>query len=432
MRSRRLLILIICSFAIISSLQAGGTNFTPLFGARTLSLNGLYIAGTDGLNCSWTNPAGFAFMTGREINISLLDRMEQQEFESPTGGLHRSYRNDDLSLGGGVYYNIFPGMTAAFAYNKLIDYQVDWPYATYRRSDSLSSVAAFDMRNQLKVSAITPSFAIAFGDFALGLGLNVYYISQLIAFPVNNTRWQNGKGLLAYQFNYDQNAWSFGFNLGVLANLNDNLRLGISARSGVKTTLKGKANSLMFAQLDSDASSSDLSNEFKLPWIFSLGIVYKLSGSLSLNLDGSYSLWKNIKNNYTFTFSNQLWQQSLNAFDSLTGFQPGNFQFLTKNCIDAGLGLEYGSLDQGFSYRLGYRFSQSPIEPASYSLLLPSLDQHWMSIGVGYKSEDLYLDASVTYVLGVKKEVFRNGLPELSGTYRTNNVVPAITLHFNL
>jgi long-chain fatty acid transport protein len=411
---------------------AGGTSFTSIFGSRTLSLNGLYIAGIDGLNCTWNNPAGLAFLTGREISISFLDRTGQQQFESSSAGLRRSFRNDDLSLAGGLYYNIVPGITAALGYNKIIDYSVDWPYALYRKVDTLSAIATFDFTNNLKVNAISPSVALAFGNVALGLTLNAYYIAQYSTFPINNSRWTSGRGLVAYQYILDQNAWAFGFNLGLMTNLSDKIRIGLSARSAAKASLKGSAKTLMFAQVDSSSLSSiNTSGDFKLPWVLAMGLIYKAS-ELAINIDASLSLWKSIRNNYMFSFQNQFWQRSLSTFDSLTGVQGANLNFSTRNSIEAGIGIEYGSDQQGYSFRFGYRFSQSPLSPSSLSMLFPLLDQHWFSIGLGYKGEDYYIDAAFAYVIGVNKDVLRYGIPDLSGTYKTNGIIPSITLHFGL
>jgi hypothetical protein len=98
-------------------------------GGPTLARNGLYIAGTDGLTAAMMNPAGVVYLNGRALELSIFDRLEQHDYDSPTQGLFRSYREDNFSFGGGAYWVFSPNLASAITYYQPLDYQVNWPFA---------------------------------------------------------------------------------------------------------------------------------------------------------------------------------------------------------------------------------------------------------------------------------------------------------------
>ncbi|MCU7495455.1 MAG: hypothetical protein HF314_18015 [Ignavibacteria bacterium] len=426
MMFRKYLIAAALFVAMPGWLWAGGTGLYPLFSARTIGLNGLYFAGYDGVNS--LNPAALGNLTGMGLTISGADILDQQEFKGDKEGLFKAYRNDNISLSAGFFWNIQPGFSAALTYQPYINYEVDWPFTIFRMQDSNAVILAFDMTNRIKASAISPSVAYSLGSLTLGLSANVYYVQQFSAFPLQNDR---GRGDAAYQFEYDQNAWTYGFTLGVMADMTEDLRIGATLKSGFKAKLKGTAKSIMFADLDSTAYQTDVSSEYSAPWVAGLGVVYRLKENMFLNADVSYSLWGSIKKTMDFTLDNPVWQSGLSGSDSLVGINPSSINLNYRNTISAGLGFEYSD-GEGMAYRFGYRFSQSPNSNATYSMLFPGVDQHWFSFGIGYTGEGYTVDASLAYSLGVSKNISSGSLPALEGKYSSSGIVPAVSIHFVL
>lgn len=427
MKLNRILILLITAVTLLNGpLSAGGTNYYSLYGARTLALNGLYIAGIDGLNSTFSNPASLSYLTGSGLRLTVADLLEQQEFNSTRNGLFNSYRNDNFNLGGGLYWNFAPGMTAAVAYQPFVNYEVDWPYTVFSTRDSNAVILAFDMTNRLNVSAISPSFGISFGTISLGLSANIYHVTQFLAFPLQNNRPQ---GLAGYQVEYDEDAWAYGFTLGAMADLSENLRLGLMVRSAFKADLKGDAKSNMFAALDSTETNVNVASKFEMPWVMGLGAVYKLSQSVAMNIDMSYSLWGNTQKTTNFTTENRLWQNGLNQTDSLLGISPASIPMNLRNSFSAGLGFEITGSEE-MSYRFGYRFSQSPNTAESYTMLTPGVSQHWFSFGIEYRDENYTVDAGIAYSAGVSRQVNNGAFSPTSGKYSSNNIVPAVSINY--
>lgn len=428
----KIIIAVVFILGSYMQLSAGGTDYIPVFGARPLALNGLYIAGNSGLTASFFNPASLSLLNGKGIELTAIDRLEQQVFDSRTNGLYNSFRDNNSSFGGGLYWQLNENITAALTYGQIIDYEVNWPYAMVRRADSLSALLAFDMNNITKVDAISPSIAVNLGSITLGLSANIYKISNSSAFPLGNPLWYSkGRGTAAYQFNYEQNAWSFGGTIGALADLSASLKLGAFIKSGFKASMDGNAKSTLFSSVDSSKITQvNIKSNYELPWSMGLGFVYRIADDLSLNVDAVYSLWGSTQKSLNINFDNQQWQNRLSGVDSLTGITPGSIVLSYNNTLDAGFGFEYTSIS-GMKYRIGYRYSQSPNSDETYNFLLPGIDKHWVTAGFGYTDENLTFDAAIAYSFGFNKEINRTGnYSTLSGKYSSDNYVPTITLQY--
>jgi opacity protein-like surface antigen len=421
---------IFLAYLITPQILAGGLNLKPAMGTRTLSLDGLYFAGVDGVASTIVNPAGLGFLTGKQINLSVIDRIGQEKFDNSIKGPFLSFNDDIYSFGGGIYLNFSEGFTGAVSYGRIVDYEVDWPYALFRKSDTLSAVHAFDMFNRIYVDAITPALSIKLGNIFLGLSGNGYHIKQEVAFPRGNDLWFQGLGEAAYQIDYSQDAWAFGVTFGIIVNFSNNLKAGLTVRSGYKADMKGTAKSNLLGDIDSVSSFTDVSSNFEMPWEIGAGINYNLSENLCLNIDFAYNLYGSIQKDETFNLNNSTWQNRLSGVDSLTGLNPQSFPLQYNNSIEAGIGIEY-SAPGGLTYSAGYRYSQSPNADVTYSMLSPQVDQHWFSIGINYIDENIIIDASIAYSLGLSKQIIST-VPNLTGKYSSNIFVPSITLHYIL
>lgn len=429
MRSIIYLISLWILFAVASPLLAGDTNLISVFGAKTFARNGLYFAGQDGLAAISANPAALTLPQGWGIEGTVMDRAGRQETMFNNRSLHRSFRDNDLNFAAGVYWAISPRLTAALAYYPASDYEVEWPYAVLREKPGSSVVLVFDMFNRLQADALTPAIGLKLGKVKVGLAANIYRVSQHTAFPQANELWFSGTGLSAYQFEFEQDGWAVGGNLGMMANISDRLRIGAVVRSAYKASLDGTATSQMFVDLDSGQSTVNLSSDFEMPWVLGAGAVYKLNATTEFNIDASYSLWGSTQESYDFGFSSLVWETGLVMADTVTGISGGTFALQYENALDLGIGFEYAP-PQGLTYRFGYRFSKSPNSEMTYNLLFPGVDQHWFSGGIGYRSKNFTLDIALAYAMGVAREITSSENPNAFGTYDSNTIVPVANLKY--
>lgn len=427
-RSTCVLTLMVGAMLISQTALSRGIGFTP--SGRTLARNGLFFAGTDGLATAIANPAGIIYLQGRALELAIVDRRDQYDYESAAPGLFRSYRENNYSVSAGAYWAFSPRFSAALMYYRPLDYQVNWPYALVFTNDISTTLAAFSMYNRIQFDAVSPSLGVRLGKLAFGATATAYRLRQHTAFPLANEEWYQDRGEAAYQFEYKQDAWTFGLNLGMMATLSENSRVGATVRSAYNATLEGEANSMMLAVLDSAASQVNLSADFEMPWILGAGLVYELGSSWEMNLDAAYTLWANTPNSFDFLFSDHNWQARLAAVDTVTGIRGSSFPLAFDNTLEIGLGFEYAPL-QGLRYRAGYRYCQSPNSPESFSMLFPLVDQHWLSFGVGYREGSVALDASLAYAIGISEKITAVENPASPGKYDSNTLVPAVKLQYD-
>jgi long-subunit fatty acid transport protein len=409
---------------------AGGLDQNTSVGARTISLNGLYFAGSPGLSSIASNPAGLNFLTGQAIELSILDQVVQYNFENTLLGTYKSYNSENYFIGGGFYWNLNENLTIGVAYFPIIDYRADWPFVMIRSTDTSSAILPFNMMNTVEINSISPTISFHFGELCFGLSGNIYSVVHKISFPISNNLWGQNSGLAAYQFDYKLDAWTFGGTLGLMYDFNEQLRVGLSIRSGFNVSLNGEAESEMFSDLDSASTNVNASSEFEIPWKFGLGFLYRINDNTNINLDFAYNLFIVSANNNLIDFEDPIWQSKSQEIDSLYGLSAHSIPLLYNNSFDFGLGIEHSS-QGGIVYRAGYRFSQSSIDQSTYSFLFPVVDQHTISIGIGYKDKDLTIDAGLAYTFSSKKVVSNQENEFLFGEYSTDGYIPSLTLRYD-
>ena len=125
----------------------------------------------------------------------------------------------------------------------------------------------------------------------------------------------------------DGNGWGFGINGGLLVNLNEKTRLGLTANIPFEITVKGdaslnyympKINSLLFPGSSDIAEGTpeylfvagseindlaDFETTLKLPVTLGAGLAYDVNEKLLLAIDAEYTLWSTFEG-FDFTFTN--------------------------------------------------------------------------------------------------------------------------------
>jgi len=430
MRIQKIISLIHVFTIIHIQLIAGGSDLATINSSKTFALNGMYIAGIDGIGVLISNPANLSSIRGFGFELTLADKIGTQYFENEVNGEYESFRTDDLLIGVGVFWNINSDFTLALGYLPILSYYVDWPYTMIRSKGDNSLILAFDYYNKIKITSITPGISYKSGKISLGISANIYQTQLGIAYPLDNDFWYADSGRAAYQVNYDLDGWAYGYTIGLTYEFNNSFTAAISARSSFSADLEGKANSQYFSDIFQIDSQTSLKSEFEMPWIISAGIFYKINDNFAFNIDSRLNLWSNVKNNFNFEFDNEIWESEMSDIDSSTGINGTSFNSNYRNSFDVGVGFEY--VTSNISYRAGYRFSQSPQNDSMYSMLLCTVDQHWLTAGIGLREENWIIDLTLAYSIGIKKEISGAKIPILDGIYSADSFVPSLTLRYIL
>ncbi|MCI1900157.1 MAG: long-chain fatty acid transporter FadL [Enterobacter sp.] len=203
--------------------------------------------------------------------------------------------------------------------------------------------------------------------------------------------------------------WGFGWNAGILYEIDKNNRYGFTYRSEVKIDFDGDYKSSL------PSAYNQILGSFGLP----MGTDGRTTGgSLSLNLPEMWELsgynrvapqWAV---HYSLTYTSWSQFQELKATNSngdTLFYKDESF----RDAYRIALGTTY-YMDDNWTLRTGIAFDDSPVPADKRSISIPDQDRFWLSAGATYAfNKDASIDAGVSYMHG-QKVTFQEGPYEFS------------------
>ena len=223
------------------------------------------------------------------------------------------------------------------------------------------------------------------------------------------------------EFKLNAANWAWGYNLGVLAEPMEGMRLGLTYRSEVSHHLHGSlrfsANTSPFLGLTTAPANSDID----LPASISASITQQISPNLSLSSDVQFTQW--------------------HVFKQLAVVAPPNptFTFLEsyRDTWMASVGGEY-QLDDAWKLRAGVGYDESPVVDAFRDTGVPDGDRYMVAFGPGIKlSGTESLDAAFTHYFGdlATMDTSVNAVDPISGVVlhgRYNNSLNYVSVTYRV
>jgi len=222
-------------------------------------------------------------------------------------------------------------------------------------------------------------------DFATGGALG---LSDLIP---RNTQIAHLKG----------DEWGFGWNAGILYELDKNNRWGLTYRSEVKVDFDGDYKS------DLPLAVNVLGPQLGLTGLPVATGGATIPGSLTLNLPEMWEVsgYNRVDPQWAIHYS--LAYTSWSQFQQLkaTGSQGQQLFYKEEGYKDAyriALGTTY-YMDDNWTFRGGIAFDDSPVPADKRSISIPDQDRLWLSTGATYAfNKDASVDVGVSYMHGQK------------------------------
>ncbi|MGK7246470.1 long-chain fatty acid transporter FadL [Buttiauxella agrestis] len=190
--------------------------------------------------------------------------------------------------------------------------------------------------------------------------------------------------------------WGFGWNAGILYEINKDNRYGLTYRSEIKIDFDGDYRSNL------PAAYTPMLSAFGLPAGTSGQTV---PGSLTLNLPEMWELsgYNKVAPQWAIHYS--LAYTSWSQFEELKA-TGNNGQTLFKkeeNFKDAyriAIGTSY-YMDKNWTFRTGIAFDDSPVPADNRSISIPDQDRFWLSAGTTYAfNDDASVNLGVSYMHG--------------------------------
>jgi len=277
----------------------------------------------------------------------------------------------------------------------------------------------------LRTIDVDPSFGIRVGDrLALGVGAIVRFSDV----ELNNRQaafnpFIAGFSEVAKAHLESDVDTGYGFNVGLLHRPTDHLSWGFSYRSKVKVDYSGDARLTQVltgnATFDSIVAASTpfdedlpIETSIEFPDQASLGVAYKLGGSVVVELDANWTGWS-----------------SFDQLDIDFTQDPALSETLVENWDDAynyRLGVTFSPNGRS-QWRFGYYFDETPQPDESVSPLLPDADRNGVTVGYGWIGDRFTADFAALYVM-LKDRTTTTNSNGFNGTYETNVLLLGATL----
>lgn len=304
------------------------------------------------------------------------------------------------------------------------------------------------LKSDVKTINVNPAISYRFSDnFAIGGGVDY---QQLKATFTNNVNYSAGLAQAAQtaaagglipaalvpaiiaatpgidsKANVDGNDYAWGWNLGILWDIDRNTRIGAHYRSGFKYHLTGNVSicdplpqttpsppgtcqkatlpplsptlapvvNQLATAVNAQLANGGITADIKLPSITNVSFFSRLNDKWDLMADVQFTDWSVIQE-LKFVRTNGVVLQNT----------PENF----KDAWRFSVGANY-HYDDKWTLRGGVAYDQTPINATDLTPRLPDENRYWLSVGAQYKfSPQLSLDAGFTYIFVNSPDINQN------------------------
>lgn len=410
----------------------------------------------------WFNPAGMTKLSGSRISVAGHIIMPKAEFTNDNSTLVSTAPLTGSNQDGGVtkfvpnFYYITQinddwtfGLGINAPYGLETDYNDDSWIGRYHATHS-----------EMMTININPALAVKASDkLSIGFGLSYQYVDVTLQNQLDpgaiclglRTRVLQEDATTAgtncfldgltvqdseegsQKLTGDDISW--GLNLGVLYDFNENTRLGVAYRSGINHDLTGNVDfefestdlhDFITADLPAPYSTllmdAGISAHTEFPDTLSFSIIHNASSNLKLLADATLTRWKSF-DELKIKFDNADTVQP----DSVT---PENWENIWRFSI----GANYKASDT-MIYRIGVALDQTPVPTdEDRTARIPDNDRTWLSIGLGYAmSSDMSLDVGYSHLFVDDTSINNTDVSSshiLNGTY--DSAVDILSAQFNM
>ena len=395
-------------------------------GARAMGFAGAFTAQASDPSAIFHNPAGIAFLRGKQIYLGGTGVMPKWTFEGanpfPGTGVVE-HGTTSVLLPPAAYYTQAFSPRVAFGIGLNVPFGLKTEWADPDRF----SGRFISQKAQLGGFAVNPTLALKLADrLAVGAGLDLRFSTVTLErrLPVINPFTQRPVDAAAERLEGGTNL-GIGFDVGVLAKPSDDLSVGASYRHKVKVDYTGTASFTPLptgnAQLDARVLSVlptqnlALSSSITFPAFASGGVAYR-RGDWVLEADVNWYRWSAFRA-IPVTFPDR---------PDLSGAITENY----NNAFQYRFGVEK-TLNDVWTVRGGYFWDETPAPAASVSPLLPDADRNGFCLGGTWKSGSLRVDAASWFVLARDRSTAGVNRDSFEGTYKSHAFTLGVFLGYS-
>lgn len=342
----------------------------------------------DDLSAVHYNPAGMTLLEGTRIQATGTWVAVNAEYKGDkTGATENGRKKGQLVPAGYIAHQVndqvWLGLGLTVPYGMGTDFGRDWEGAG---RGNKSMILTFD---------INPNVAWKINEkFSVGAGLSLQYAKAKLGMgdaKQGNNYYANGT--------VEGDSWAWGWNVGMLFQPIETVRLGLAYRSHIAHNAEGHSTVEFdeipggpLAGVSGQTFVSDMKVRIKTPDTLTFSAAWDATQDLTLSATARWSKWSN--------------------FDTLS-IENSNpaFGMIHKSTIEVenhwddtwffSLGADYRLNDQ-WTVRGGVAYDQGPVDNAYRMAVIPDTDRVWVAGGASYKfNQNLTFDFGATYITGV-------------------------------
>ncbi len=379
-------------FSALFALDCMAAGFAlPDQDAAAMGMAGAFAAQADNPSAAWYNPAGITALDGTRVSAGAVGIYPVLKHENLNGTTDVSER--ELFVPPMLYGTTKMNDSAWFglSINSPFGLSTDWSV--------LSSTAPIATFSRIKTLDINPNVALKLNN-SLSLAVGVDYM-KLVATLENLI----APGL---SFRLDGEGSGWGANAALKWKAADRLDVGLTYRSRIKIKVDNA-----HAEVPALGVSSAVNTDITLPDLIQTGVSYKATENLTVNADLDYTWWS--------TYDRVVLESPtiLVLTGGLTNTLTEEKQW--RNTWTLRIGGQY-RLSDAWKLRAGYVYDQTPVQEAHFETRTPDSDRQGVTIGAGYTTGPLTVDASYLYLMFMNRTItdsLEDGSSQiLNGTYR--------------
>ena len=349
------------------------------------AMAGAGIVGDD-LSAVHYNPAGMTLLSGTRMQATGTWVAVNLDYEGDSGQSENGRLKGQIIPAGFITHQIndslWAGLGLTVPYGMGTEYGEGWEGKS-RGTESM--ILTFD---------INPNLAWKVNEKLSG-GISLQYAKAEL-----------GMGMGPMQANVKGDSWAWGWNVGLMFQPVETVRLGLAYRSHIAhnaeghTDVKGRLN-----------LTSDMKVRIKTPDTITLSATWEATDALRLSGTARWSKWSNFRTldvqNLDFT------PPALGAYANVP---------VENNWDDTwffSVGADY-KLNGQWTVRGGVAYDQGPVENQYRMAVIPDTDRVWFSGGASYKyTDNLTFDFGATYIKGVGDKELVSANEKASGEFKS-------------
>ncbi|UYM18039.1 OmpP1/FadL family transporter [Endozoicomonas euniceicola] len=326
------------------------------------------------------------------------------------------------------------GLSAYGPFGIELDYKDDWPGKYFGDE---TSVKVINLQGTL-------SFKVR-EDFAIGIGLIGAYVKGKL------TQTAGVPDVLPIDATIEGDDNTFGWNIGVIWQINEQMKIGAVYHSQLEFTLDGdiKVQGRLMVPENPPINVTvndkvDAKLDITMPERVALSITHQIDPRWTLVADATWTRWSRFKQFYVKAKRHvKISQSGIPDLPPEITTDPSSYIPMNwKDVWAFSVGTSY-QIAQQWLLRLGYMWDQSPVDDKNRTVRSPDANRNWFTCGASWQpTEQLSIDVAYAYVVmdkGNISEAKYNGTPphnvnaeygKITGEYNNSSHIVAAQLNY--